>query len=415
MTPRPDGWLDVDAQGHLSLPPDLVTHMGLQPGGRVAYLLDGGDVRLLRSADVLARVYIEPTDLCNLDCATCMRNVWDETPGWMQPELFAHVLDGLKAFSPLPLVFFGGYGEPLAHPRLIEMIRAVRELGAPVELISNGVLLDEARSAALIDAGVDRLWVSLDGATPESYSDVRLAAELPHVVENLRRLRQLRERAGRDRPQLGVAFVAMRRNIADLPAVLRLGLSLGARRFSISNVLAHTPELRAEELYERGQYEPPESGARPVVDFPRIDFSPEVGAALSEAQRAGCLLNLDGLTPNRRMKTCPFIAKNSLSIRWDGAVSPCLPLLHAHDSYLDNHLRRSHAYTVGNLSERSLPELWLDPTYRALRERLLDFDFSPCVTCNTCENSYQNVEDCFGNHLPACGGCLWAQGFIQCP
>ncbi len=415
MTPRPDGWLEIDAAGGLHLPPELAASLGLQPGGRAAYLRQGNDVRLLRSTDVLARVYLEPTNLCNLDCATCMRNVWDEPLGWMQADTFQRVLDGLKAFSPLPLVFFGGYGEPLAHPRIIEMVRAVRALGAPVELITNGILLDEEKAAALVEAGLDTLWVSLDGATPESYADVRLGAELPRVLDNLRRLRQLRDRAGGDRPQLGIAFVAMRRNLGDLPALLRLGLSLGARRFSISNVLAHTGDLRSEVLYERSQYEPPESGARPAIDFPRIDFSAELGQVLAEAQRAGCRLTLDGESAAARTNTCPFVAKGSLSLRWDGAVSPCLPLLHSHDSYLDDHERRSQAYAAGNLNERSLADVWLDPVYRQLRERLLTFDFSPCVTCNTCENAYGNVEDCFGNHLPTCGGCLWAQGLIQCP
>ncbi len=415
MTPRLDGWLTLNTQGQLSLPVELSARLGWQPGSRVAYLLLPDGLRLLRSTDLLARVYLEPTNLCNLDCATCMRNVWDEPLGWMQPDTFQHVLDGLRAFTPIPQVFFGGYGEPLAHPRILEMIRAVRALGAPVELITNGILLDETKASALIEAGVDTLWVSLDGATPESYADVRLGDELPGVIANLRRLRELRERSGSLTPQLGIAFVAMRRNIADLPALLRLGLSLGARRFSISNVLAHTPELRKELLYERSQYEPSKNSGRPLLDLPRMDFSPELGEAIAEAQRSGCLLELSGEAPSARTNTCPFIAKNSLSIRWDGAVSPCLPLLHSHDSYLDDHQRRSHAFSVGSLGSRSLPDLWLDPSYRALRERLLVFDYSPCVTCNSCEYSYQNVEDCFGNNLPACGGCLWAQGLIQCP
>ena len=42
-------------------------------------------------------------------------------------------------------------------------------------------------------------------------------------------------------PRLGIAFVAMKRNIADLPEVIRLGQRLGADRYSVSNVLAHTP------------------------------------------------------------------------------------------------------------------------------------------------------------------------------
>lgn len=78
--------------------------------------------------------------------------------------------------------------------------------------------------------------------------------------------------------------------------------------------------------------------------------------------------------------TCPFIEKSSLSVRWDGVVSPCLALLHTHVSYLDNHVRASQAFALGSLPERALVELWHDPTYTALRERLLQFDFLPAFT-----------------------------------
>jgi len=117
----------------------------------------------------------------------------------------------------------------------------------------------------------------------------------------------------------------------------------------------------------------------------------------------------------RRVSSCPFVEKGSLSVRWDGNVSPCLPLLHDHESYLDDHIRRSCAYSVGNVNEQSLQLLWNAPAYLALRERLQVFDFSPCVYCNSCEMSEHNREDCFGNVTPTCGGCLWAQGLIQCP
>jgi len=105
----------------------------------------------------------------------------------------------------------------------------------------------------------------------------------------------------------------------------------------------------------------------------------------------------------------------SVFIYLDGAVSPCLALLHTHESYLDTHVRKSLAFSVGSLREQSLIELCHDPAYIALRERLLQFDFSPCVSCNTCDMAEANQEDCLGNVAPTCGGCLWAQGFIQCP
>ena len=98
---------------------------------------------------------------------------------------------------------------------------------------------------------------------PKSYADVRLGAELPRVLANLARLRELRDAAGQTRPQIGIAFVAMRRNLADLPAVVRLGLELGAKQFSVNNVLPVTPELQGEVLYAGGGTTWPTSIQRP--------------------------------------------------------------------------------------------------------------------------------------------------------
>jgi hypothetical protein len=112
---------------------------------------------------------------------------------------------------------------------------------------------------------------------------------------------------------------------------------------------------------------------------------------------------------------CGFVESGTLSIAWDGGVSPCWPLMHSHTSYLHGKPRRSRRHVVGWVGERPLMEIWHDPEYVAYRERVQSFGFAPCTFCGGCEMSERNEEDCFGNTFPACGGCLWAQGVIQCP
>jgi MoaA/NifB/PqqE/SkfB family radical SAM enzyme len=346
-----------------------------------------------------------------------MRNVWEEPPGLMASETFARIIDGIEEFSPTPSVFFGGYGEPLTHPHILEMVAAAKRSGSTVELITNGILLSEPVARRLIELALDRLWVSIDGATPASYADVRLGDALPQVIDNLAHLRDLRALSGADYPQLGIAFVAMQRNIADLPAVVRLGQRLGADQFSISNVLPHTPELQEQILFARsmfdGELQP--SQWAPVISLPRMDMNEATIAGWAAILKGRNRLNLGGQTLELGANICPFVAKGSLSIRWDGAASPCLPLMHSHPSYLGENLRQSNAFSVGNINDSSLAAVWNDQKYAELRQRLQDFDFSPCTFCNSCEMAEANREDCYGNVLPACGGCLWAQGFIQCP
>lgn len=417
MSKRSTLALRVDRQGRIRLPKHLIERYGLAAGDRVRLEESPTGLTISRPANNLAKIYIEPTNQCNLDCRTCVRHVWQEQAGWMSAETFERILASLAALAPMPSVFFGGFGEPLAHPRILDMVAQVKAAGAAVELITNGILLNESTTQRLVELGLDRLWVSLDGATPESYADVRLGAELPRILDHLRNLARLRALAYADKPRLGIAFVAMRRNIHDLPEVVRLGRLLGADQFSITNVIPHTPELGEEILFRQSMYQslPPAPDWTPTLALPRMDVNDLTREPLAAVLQARNTLSLARQELHQGANTCPFVERGSVAIRWDGAVSPCLPLLHTHVNYLDDRLRRTEAYAAGDINERSLLEIWNDPAYASLRQRLLEFDFSPCVYCNSCDMPEGNREDCYGNVQPACGGCLWAQGFIQCP
>ena len=403
----------VDAEGNVVIPAEVARALGFEPGARVKLGRLPDRLVLHRPTNQLARIYVEPTTACNLQCRTCIRNVWDEPLGRMDGETFGRILEGIQALPAPPMVFFGGLGEPLLHPEFLDMVREAKRLDAPVEAITNGLLLDDARIEALIDVALDTLWVSIDGATPDCYADVRREGDLPRVIANLERLRDLKIQKRVTRPVLGISFVAMRRNLAELPEVLRLEHRVGARKFLVSNVYPHTPDLLTEILYRRSIGE--SLWSRSTIRLPRMDPEQTVAGILQNAMHGLYTPRLEGPEVLWPPDTCPFVSRGSTCVRWDGSVSPCLPLLHTHTSYLENRLRSTGAYTVGSVRKRGLQEIWMSPEYVALRRRLEDFDFPPCTACNSCEMADANQEDCFGNSAPTCGGCLWAQGFIQCP
>jgi MoaA/NifB/PqqE/SkfB family radical SAM enzyme len=368
------------------------------------------------SIHLLDRVYIEPTNRCNLDCLTCIRNVWDEPLGMMEWETYERILGGVQAFSPIPTVFLGGFGELLIHLNLIKMIQGVKEIGGSVELITNGILLTQELSIQLIESGLDVLWISIDGVTPESYADVRLGATLPTVLDNLDILLHEKFVANKTNPRIGIASVAMKRNAHELPEIIQMGTAKGIEYLSITNVLAYTPELREEVMYERTLIDRSwQARDTEEINNPRMDLSNQTIEAYRKALQSHYRFQLTGSEVDPSIAQCPFLLMGSTSIRWDGELSPCLPLLHTHDSYLGKRFRRSYAYTIGNIRDFSLMELWENLEYVSLRQRLQAFDFSPCTYCNSCEMADSNLEDCFGNIAPACGGCLWAQGLIRCP
>ena len=412
-------WAEVDEQGRLTLPAEVVARYGLQPGAKVRIDEDTNFVRMHRPITHLTKIYIEPTVACNLDCITCFRNAWDQPLGKMSDETFESILTALKTMDPMPNVYFGGIGEPLFHPQTISWIKKVKDLGVKrVELITNGTMLTEKKSRELIDAGLDVLWVSIDGATSDSFEDVRLGAELPKILENLRRLFKMRKGGHFPQPEIGVAFVAMKRNITDLPKIIRLGHTFGARYYSVSNVQPATEQMQEDRLYTRTMrniaYLP--SPVLPKLSLPKIDFNEETMSALTEAFNSGCNVSFAGNNWGGANDTCNFVESGTMSIAWTGDVSPCWPLMHTHTTYLHGKQRLQHKHVIANVREKSLEEIWFDPAYLAYRERLHNFIFAPCVFCGGCDLSEANVEDCLGNEeFPVCGGCLWAQGIVQCP
>jgi MoaA/NifB/PqqE/SkfB family radical SAM enzyme len=374
--------------------------------------------RLHRPVTQLNKVYIEPTVACNLDCITCFRNEWESPVGQMTDATFARVLDGLKALNPIPSLYFGGIGEPLFHARTPTWVAQAKALGIKVELITNGTTLTQEISRQLIEAGLDVLWVSLDGASPQTFADVRLGANLPQVIENLKRFSRMRPAAHHPKPEIGVAFVALKRNIADLPEVIRLGKSFKATRFSVSNIQPVTAGMQAEALYDQTIHNIAylQAPNLPRLKLPKMDFDQSTREALFEAFNSQLNIEFAGNNWSGASDTCNFVESGTTSVAWNGDVSPCWPLMHTHTSYLHGKPRLSSKHVIGNVGDKSLGDLWLDPEYVAYRERLHDFAFAPCTFCGGCDLSEANREDCLGNTtFPVCGGCLWAQGIIQCP
>ena len=408
------GYFEADPSGNLTIPENLASSMGISPGERIKFLKEGNAITL-RLPMRLSKLYIEPTNLCNLNCRTCIRHVWNEPSGMMSEDVFDAIIKGIHSFPSLPdKVFFGGFGEPLFHPGILDMIFRFKSLGMSAELITNGTLLKEDMIKSLIDVGLDTLWISLDGSTPDSFSDIRLGAELPNILENLTLLNRLNggRRGFKQHIKIGIVFVAMKRNISELPAVIEIGCDIGATRMLVTNVLPYTKEMAHEPLYynsiNRNNFD---------LDLPLMDMD-EVLLESIRKSADKITLTIPFVNAEKLRNSCPFIEAGAGAVGWDGNLSPCLPLLHSHSCYLgfltyEN--RHSKKWAIGNVGDQNLYDLWMSPEHKAFRERVMNFDFSPCITCGGCDLSQSNEEDCIGNNFPTCGACLWAQGIIRCP
>jgi MoaA/NifB/PqqE/SkfB family radical SAM enzyme len=368
------------------------------------------------------KVYVEPTNACNLACATCVRHSWDEPEGFMEWATFETVVDGLPTATDArpggeapPAVAFMGLGEPLLHPRFLEMVRLAKQRGLRAEVTTNALLLDDTMAAGLLDAGLDQLVVSIDGANAEAFGRVRSGASLARVVENVRRLHDARGPNYGPGTQIGVEFVAMRSNVDELPGLGRLAAQLGATFIIVSNVLAYTKDLLAETLYDHhaSSVSGAVTTAAPRWRLPAFDWDRQLGAALGEALTRSGPVSFFGAVPEETRSHCPFVEADACAVAWHGGVSPCPPLLHTYTCFVHGREKRMLRWEAGRLPGESLAEVWTAPEYVAFRDRVRRFDFPPCTDCG-CELAESNEQDCFGNPHPTCGDCLWARGVVRC-
>jgi radical SAM protein with 4Fe4S-binding SPASM domain len=253
------------------------------------------------------------------------------------------------------------------------MLAHVKGRGARAGFNTNAMLLTRPVAARLIDLGVDWIHVSLDGASAATYEGIRDGAEHDAVVANLKGLVEERADRGSDLPRVLLVVVAMRRNVEELPALVRLAASIGVDGVWVQN-LSHT----FSDTDPAGAY----AGIRRFAEAESLLLAPAAAeplfaAARREADEAGLELRLPRLegndpAPSRHAEgrpgcTWPFEAAY---VTHDGAVQPCCMVM------------GDDRATLGQVDETGLGTAWHGGAMRAFRAALLT-DRPPAV-CEGC-------------------------------
>jgi MoaA/NifB/PqqE/SkfB family radical SAM enzyme len=197
--------------------------------------------RQVRPLNGPTHIFLEVTNRCNLSCVMCGRThdrrYKDKSfLGDMSLKL-AQALDGIYGRS--SFVVATGLGEPFLNPEFISILRYLKEKKAIVSLTSNGTLLGEKQARALVDEAVDRVVFSIDSPDPETFKKIRLGADLNQILKNIERLADVRERSGQSLPYMILEFVAMAKNLHQLPDVADLARALGFDEVIVQNLFKH--------------------------------------------------------------------------------------------------------------------------------------------------------------------------------
>jgi MoaA/NifB/PqqE/SkfB family radical SAM enzyme len=145
---------------------------------------------------------------------------------------------------------------------------------------------------------------------------------------------------------------------------------------------------------------------------PNPDFAVPILKLLSIVERPPTGLAVPNESQEAR---CPFVWRGAAAVKWNGDVSPCVALMHSYKVYMPYRDKDIKSWSAGNISDERFLDIWNKKYFVDFRDRVMDFDFSPCVDCGGCNLGESNQQDCIGNPHPVCGDCLWARKIILCP
>jgi radical SAM protein with 4Fe4S-binding SPASM domain len=320
---------------------------------------------------------VEVTGACNLRCRMCLvsyRPALGKTSGAMDLTSFTALVDSLPD---LRKVTMQGLGEPLLAPDFFPMLELLAARGIAMGFNTNGTLLTREKAERLVDLGVDWLHVSLDGATAATYEDVRRRSQFELVHRNVAGLMEVMRERGTERPEVELVFVAMRRNVHELPALVRLARGLGVPTVWVQN-LSHSfsdtdPSGDYREIREYAETEALWAGR-----------NEEAERLFAEAERiaeaTGVRLRLPRLDDPQRVRApgepgCgwPF---DSAYVTHDGKVQPCCAVMGADRAVL------------GDARADGFEQVWRNASYRDFRAGLLSDE--PPAVCRGC-SMYRHV------------------------
>ena len=365
------------------------------------------------------KLYIEPTSFCNLNCEMCFRKTWiNESFGNIKTERVLSVMDEPIFLDFVETVFFGGMGEPLFHPEIMVMIRAAKERGKRVELITNGTSLRKNVCEKLVELGVDKVWVSIDSFDPEGYGKIQVGSSFGEVVKNMELFNEARKGSA---TKLGLTFVVMKSNILQLTEFERFADYILADDVNISNMIPNTREMEKETLayqtiFEDYFYPHFYDKAKTQIAMFRMtvdDLAENPGIEKLLDRHRTLLWRGEPLL--RQENRCKFIVEGECFLRWDGEVMPCMGLLHSAQTCLSGTVRTVMSHSFGSVYEQSFSEIWNSEKYRHFRDRVAAYNFAPCFYCGGCVRREGNADDCISSDGPVCGACLWGQGVARCP
>lgn len=284
---------------------------------------------------------IEPTTACNLGCPECPSGLKQFTRPTGRLDLTLHEKMIAQLRRPVFYINYYFQGEPFLHPNFLELIKEAKRNKIYTSTSTNAHFINEKMAGDIIESGLDRLIISIDGLTQETYENYRIHGKLDKVIAGTKEMVQAKLRLNSSTPHLIFQFLAVKPNEHEIPQVFELGKEMG-----IDEV-----RIKSAQLYEFENGNP---------------LMPENEKYSRYRKQADGTYKMKYKLGNH----CWRMWSSSV-LTWDGKVVPCC-------------FDKDAKHVLGTVADNDFKTIWHHPQYNAFRNAVLRGrnDIEICKNCS---------------------------------
>lgn len=286
-------------------------------------------------------IAFEPTTSCNLRCPECPSGLRSFTrpTGMLSKDLFEKTIEELK--GTLMYLTFYFQGEPYLHPDFLGMVQFAKKRKIYTATSTNAHYLSPDMAEKTVRSGLDKLIISLDGTTQETYEQYRVGGQLKKVLEGTKNIVDAKKRLNSSTPHLVFQFLVVRPNEHQIEELKVLAKAMGVDDYT----------LKSAQIYDYEQGNPliPQN-----EKYSRYRKNKDGSYAIKHKLISHC-----------------WKMWHSCVITWDGSVVPCC-------------FDKDAQHSLGSIQDYSFENVWFSNTYKNFRAALISSrsEIDICKNCS---------------------------------
>ncbi|MEI6190620.1 MAG: radical SAM protein [Chitinophagia bacterium] len=288
-------------------------------------------------------ISFEPTTSCNLRCPECPSGLraFTRPTGMLDQNFFKSTIDEIH--KELLYLTFYFQGEPYLNPDFLEMVKYASSKGIYTATSTNAHYMTDENARKTVESGLDRLIISLDGTTQETYKQYRVGGDIEKVLQGAKNIVKWKKDLNSKKPFVIFQFLVVKHNEHQIDDVKQLAKDIGVDQL----------RFKTAQVYD---YENDPNNLIPTNE------------KYSRYKK-----NKDGIfkSKNKLSNKC-WKMQYSNVITWDGIVVPC-----SFDKDATHHL--------GNLKNQPFKEIWHNQNYQKFRAELKKSRKNIDICANCCE------------------------------